>query len=62
VPLRVAAVHFALAHPAVKSAILGAQQPHEVQANVAALDVQIPPALWAELKTEGLIEQGAPTP
>lgn len=62
VPLRVAAVHFALAHPAVKSAILGAQQPHEVQANVAALDATVPPALWNELKAEGLIEQEAPTP
>jgi D-threo-aldose 1-dehydrogenase len=62
VPLRIAALHFALAHPAVKSAVLGAQKPEEVKANVAALEAHIPPALWAELKAEGLIEQNALTP
>ncbi len=62
VPLRVAALHFALAHPAVKAAVLGAQKAEEVHANVAALDTAVPAALWAELKAEGLIEPNSPTP
>lgn len=62
VPLRIAALHFALAHPAVTSVVLGAQRPEEVKANVEALNFTVPAPLWAELKHEGLIEQNAPTP
>ena len=62
VPLRVAALHFVLAHPAVTSVVLGAQKPEEIAANVRALEQQTPAALWAELKHESLIEPGAPTP
>jgi D-threo-aldose 1-dehydrogenase len=61
VPLRVAAMHFALAHPAVTSLVLGAQQPGEVGENVAALDATVPPALWSELKSRRLIDPNAPT-
>jgi D-threo-aldose 1-dehydrogenase len=59
-PLRIAALHFALAHPAVACAVLGAQKPDEVAANVAALNESVPVALWADLKKEGLIEEAAP--
>ncbi|BCX04269.1 MAG: oxidoreductase [Candidatus Roseilinea sp.] len=62
VPLRVAALHFAMAHPAVTSVVLGAQKPEEVEANVAASRQTVPAALWADLKREGLIAQEAPTP
>jgi len=62
VALRVAALHFALAHPAVTSVVLGAQKPEEIASNVRALEQHIPAALWAELKHESLIEPGAPTP
>lgn len=62
VPLRVAALHFALAHPAVTSVVLGAQQPAEVRANVEAMHFAVPAALWAELKHEGLIAPNAPVP
>jgi len=62
VPLRIAALHFALAHPAVTSVVLGAQQPHEVVSNVEALSAKVPAALWQELKHEGLIEHNAPVP
>lgn len=62
VPLHVAAVQFVLAHPAVKAAVLGAQKPEEVRANVATLDVQVPAQLWADLTAEGLIEPASPTP
>lgn len=62
VELRVAALHFALAHPAVTSVVLGAKTPEEVRSNVTASQTEVPSALWAELKHEGLIEQNAPVP
>ncbi len=61
VPLRIAALHFALAHPAVASVVLGAKAPDEVRENVAAFEAKVPAALWQELKHEGLIAENAPT-
>jgi D-threo-aldose 1-dehydrogenase len=62
VPLAAAALQFAAAHPAVVSVIPGAQSAAEVETNVGLMDVAIPPALWAALKDEGLIDPAAPTP
>lgn len=61
VPLATAALQFPLHHPAVVSVIPGGQRPEEVAANAAALAVAIPPALWADLKSEGLLRAEAPT-
>lgn len=60
--IRRAALQFALGHPAVVSVVLGAVKPAEVEANVADADHAIPPALWADLKAEGLLAKAAPTP
>lgn len=62
VPLRIAALHFALAHPAVTSVVLGGVAPGEMADNVAAMMHPVPAALWADLKTAGLINAAAPTP
>jgi D-threo-aldose 1-dehydrogenase len=62
IPLAAAALQFAAAHPAVVSVIPGAQSAAEVEANVRLMDVAIPPALWAALKDDGLIDPAAPTP
>ncbi len=62
VPLRVAALHFALAHPAVTSVVVGAQKPEEIEANVRALDQPPPAELWQALKDAGLVDPRAPTP
>lgn len=62
VPLAAAALQFAAAHPAVVSVIPGAQSAAEVEANVGLMDAAIPPALWAALKDEGLVDAAAPTP
>jgi D-threo-aldose 1-dehydrogenase len=62
VPLRRAALHFALAHPAVVSLVLGGVKPEEVVENVADIDRAIPTILWDELKAEGLIAADVPTP
>ena len=62
VALPTAALHFALGHPAVASVVLGAQNPQEVERNVAALSTQVPSALWADLKAQHLLDTDAPVP
>jgi D-threo-aldose 1-dehydrogenase len=57
-----AALHFVLSHPAVKSVIPGANSEDQVKANVALLDARVPPGLWVDLKTEGLVRPDAPVP
>ncbi len=56
-----AAFQFPLLHPAVVSVIPGAMTPAEVAANARAAAATIPPALWADLKSQGLMRQDAPT-
>ena len=60
--LKTAALHFAAAHPAVKSLILGMETPDEVADNLAAWRTPVPLALWAELQAEGLLVEGSPVP
>lgn len=60
--LPAAALQFPLAHPAVVAVIPGGARPEEVVSNIGYLNEAIPAALWAELRGEGLIDAGAPTP
>ena len=62
VSLKAAALQFPLAHPVVRSLVVGMASPAEVDQNLAALREPIPAAFWGELRKEELIEQGAPTP
>jgi D-threo-aldose 1-dehydrogenase len=62
VPLAAAALQFPLGHPSVAAVIPGALLPEHVTHNVAAFRHAIPPALWAELKSEGLLREDAPVP
>jgi D-threo-aldose 1-dehydrogenase len=62
VPLPAAALQFPLAHPAVASVIPGALSVQEVAQNAAHLRFPVPPALWAELRHEGLLDPAAPIP
>lgn len=55
-----AAFQFPLGHPAVVSVIPGGQGLAEMQSNIAAARARVPPALWAELKAEGLMRADAP--
>jgi D-threo-aldose 1-dehydrogenase len=57
-----AALHFVLAHPAVKTVIPGANSPEQVKANLALLNARIPPGLWSDLKSAGLLHTDAPVP
>jgi D-threo-aldose 1-dehydrogenase len=56
-----AAFQFPLLHPSTLSIIPGAQTPAEVEANAAAAAAIIPPELWADLKSKGLMRSDAPT-
>jgi D-threo-aldose 1-dehydrogenase len=55
-----AAFQFPLRHPSVVSVIPGGQGVAEMQANARAAGATIPPALWADLKAQGLIRPDAP--
>jgi len=62
VPLATAALHFCLGHSQVSSLVLGAVKPQEVATNVKAITTKVPTDLWAELKSEGLLDKEAPVP
>lgn len=61
VPLKAAALQFPLAHPCVAAVLTGARSRAEVVENVSMFDLPIPDDLWRELKSEGLVIEGAPT-
>lgn len=62
VPIAAAAIQFPLGHSQVASIVPGAVRPEEVERNAANMRLPIPPALWQDLKDEGLLEAGAPVP
>jgi D-threo-aldose 1-dehydrogenase len=55
-----AAFQFPLRHPATVSVIPGGQGLAEMGSNLQASRAEIPPALWADLKDEGLMRRDAP--
>lgn len=61
VPLAAAAEQFPMHHPAVPTVLIGALEPEHVRANDENLRFAIPTDLWAELKSEGLLPEEAPT-
>lgn len=62
VPLAAAALQFPLAHPRVCSVLLGPRSILELETNLRLLDIDIPPRLWRDLATDGLIRADAPVP
>ena len=62
VPLHVAALHFAGAHPAIASLVIGSATSAEADDNRAIWDVDVPAAMWQELQDSGLIAASAPLP
>lgn len=62
VDLKAAALQFVLAHPAVATVIPGAQEVGELEENVRMVQAGVPADLWAEMRSEGLIPDEAPTP
>jgi D-threo-aldose 1-dehydrogenase len=55
VPVRTAALQFALRDPLVTHVVSGATEPGHVRENVAALDEPVPAELWHRLHEEGLL-------
>jgi D-threo-aldose 1-dehydrogenase len=62
VPLRAAAVQFPLGHPAVSTVVVGCRSVAQLEDSVRMFEVDIPPDMWADLKSERLIQEEAPTP
>jgi len=62
VPLAAAALQFPLHHPAVASVIPGNRSVAELRRTLDNMAVAIPDALWADLKTTGLLRDDAPVP
>jgi D-threo-aldose 1-dehydrogenase len=62
VDLRAAALQFCAAHPVVAAIIPGAKHADKVRENARLMAAPIPPAVWDDLKREGLIPSDAPVP
>ena len=62
VALGAAALQFPLGHPAVSTVIPGAQSAEEAAQCAEWMAVEIPSAMWAELKEAGHIPAGVSTP
>ncbi len=56
------ALWFPFGHPAVTGALIGARSTAELRANIAAFAEPPPQGLWADLRDEGLLDAGVPTP
>ncbi len=56
-----AAIQFPLAHPTIRTVVLGMNEPAQVKQARDWLAAPIPAALWAELKDHGLLRREAPT-
>ena len=62
VPLRAAAIQFALAHPVVTSMLAGVRTAAQLDDYPDLMRLRIPPGLWDDLKGEGLLQPDAVTP
>lgn len=62
VPLPAAALQFVVAHPAIPSFVAGTRTVDQLSQNLAWFSHEIPPAFWADLKSQGLLREDAPVP
>jgi D-threo-aldose 1-dehydrogenase len=62
VPVKAAAVQFALAHPAVAAVIPGASKPSRIAEDHAAVKAVIPVDFWRDMRAQGLVSPDAPLP
>jgi D-threo-aldose 1-dehydrogenase len=62
VDLKAAALQFVLAHPAVATAVPGAQSIAELEQNISMVEQEIPAAMWSDMRAARLIPDDAPTP
>ena len=62
VPIKAAALHFSLAHPAVAAVIPGSSRPGRIAEDVAAMKFTVPEAFWRDLRGSGVVSAAAPLP
>jgi D-threo-aldose 1-dehydrogenase len=62
VALTAAALQFSTAHPAVSHVLTGVRSVEELRSNLADFERPIPPALWADLRAQRLLDDRVPTP
>ena len=62
IPIKAAALHFSLAHPASAAVIPGASKPARILEDHSALKTKIPAEFWQELRRRGLVAEEAPLP
>jgi len=62
VDLRTAALRFSAAPDVAAALVVGVSREQQVLEDFTSMQTRIPPGFWAELKSQNLIEQNAPTP
>ena len=62
VPIKAAALHFSLAHPAVVAIVPGSSKPSRITEDVAAMNFKVPAAFWRDLRASGAVDAAAPLP
>ncbi len=62
VPIKAAALHFSLAHPAVAAIVPGASKPARIAEDYAALNFRVPDDFWRDLRASGVVDERAPLP
>jgi D-threo-aldose 1-dehydrogenase len=62
IPIKAAALHFSLAHPASAAVIPGASKPERILEDHAALKTNIPADFWYALRKRRLVAEQAPLP
>ena len=62
VPLKAAAEQFPLGHPAVECVVVGCRSVVQLDESLTMFELEIPPALWRDLKAERLLPAQAPAP
>jgi D-threo-aldose 1-dehydrogenase len=62
VPLMAAAVQFPMGHPAVNAVVVGCRSKLQLEETLRMFEMDIPPELWRDLKADGLLGEGVPTP
>jgi D-threo-aldose 1-dehydrogenase len=62
VDLRTAALQFSAAPDVAAALVVGVSREQQILEDYTSMHTKIPAEFWAELKTQNLIEQNAPTP
>lgn len=62
IPIKAAALHFSLAHPATAAIIPGASKPERIAEDHAAFRTKVPDDFWDEIRKQAVVSPDAPLP